>query len=62
VKHATNYNGVRCVYDKLLHCSIVGESVANVRIRINAGWEMDLRKELILAVEEYAAALDRQLN
>jgi hypothetical protein len=43
-------------------CSIVGESIANVRIRINAGWEMDLRKELILAVEEYAAALDRQLN
>jgi hypothetical protein len=36
-------------------CSIVGESIADVRIRINPGWELDLRKELILAVEENAA-------
>lgn len=37
-----------------LPCSIVGESVAEVRVRIKPGWEMDLRKELILAVEEDA--------
>jgi hypothetical protein len=40
-----------------LPCSIVGESVARVRILIHPGWEMDLRKELILAVEE-SGALD----
>jgi len=33
-------------------CSIVGESVADVRVRIQPGWEMDVRKELILTVEE----------
>ena len=36
-------------------CYIIGESVAAVRVRFKPGWEMDLRKELILAVEEYAA-------
>jgi hypothetical protein len=43
-------------------CSIVGESDADVRVRLKPGWEMDLRKELILAVEEYAVAPDPQLN
>ena len=33
-------------------CRIVGESHANVRVRIRPGLEMDVRKELILAVEE----------
>jgi hypothetical protein len=41
-------------------CSIVGESVTDVRVRIKPGWEMNLRKELILAVEEDAVGLDRQ--
>jgi hypothetical protein len=45
-----------------LPCSIVGESVAAVRVRIDFGWEMDLRKELILAVEEYGAALESRVN
>ncbi len=45
-----------------LPCSIVGESVADVRVRFKPGWEMDLRKELILAVEEYAAAPDSRIN
>jgi len=40
-------------------CSIVGESVTDVRVRIKPGWEMYLRKELILAVEEDAVGLDR---
>jgi hypothetical protein len=35
-------------------CSIVGESAADVRVRIKPGWEMQVRKELILAVEEDA--------
>jgi hypothetical protein len=45
-----------------LPCSIVAESLADVRVRIKPGWEMDLRKELILAVEEYAVALESRIN
>ena len=39
-------------------CSIIRESVADVRVRFNPGCEMDVRKELILAVEEAAVALE----
>ena len=45
-----------------LPCSIVGESVADVRVRIKPGWEMDIRKELILGVEEYVVASDNRTN
>jgi hypothetical protein len=43
-------------------CRIVGESAADVRVRIRPGWEMDVRKELILAVEEDSVALDTCVN
>jgi hypothetical protein len=43
-------------------CSIVGESAADVRVRIDPGWEMDVRKELILAVEEDAFAAVSKVN
>ena len=43
-------------------CSIVGESVAGVRVRIQPGWEMDVRKELILGVEEDAVAVDTRVH
>ena len=43
-------------------CCIIGESVAAVRVRIKPGWEMDLRKELILAVEEYVAGPDNWVH
>jgi hypothetical protein len=43
-------------------CCIIGESVAAVRVRLKPGWEMDLRKELILAVEEYVVGLDNWVN
>ena len=43
-------------------CCIIGESVAAVRVRIKPGWEMDLRKELILALEEYVVGLDNWVN
>jgi hypothetical protein len=43
-------------------CKIVGESAAGVRVRIQPGWEMDVRKELILAVEEDAAATAARVN
>jgi hypothetical protein len=37
-------------------CSIIGESAADVRVRIQPGWEKNVRKELILAIEEDAIA------
>jgi hypothetical protein len=43
-------------------CRIVGESAAEVRVRIRPGWEMDVRKELILAVEEDPVALNSDVN
>ena len=36
-------------------CNIVGESIVAVRIRLQPGWEIDVPKEFILAVEEAAA-------
>ena len=43
-------------------CHIVGESVADVRVRIHPGWEMDIKKELILAVEEVVIAPADRVN
>jgi hypothetical protein len=46
-------------------CRIVSVTFADVCIRIKHGWEMDVRKELILAVEEaeeYVVALDKQIS
>ena len=43
-------------------CSIVGESITDVRIRLEAGWEFDIPKELILAVEEAATTLRACMN
>jgi hypothetical protein len=43
-------------------CSIVGESDADLRILLNAGWEMDVRKELILAIEEDSVAVNTRPN
>ncbi len=45
-----------------LPCQIVAESVADVRIRITPGWEMNVRKEFICAVEEYAGAVENRIN
>jgi hypothetical protein len=43
-------------------CSIVAESPTDVRVRFRPGWEMDVRKELILALEEDTAGLDTRVN
>lgn len=43
-------------------CSIVGESSLGVHIRIEPGWEMNLRKDSILAVEEDGVALGSRPN
>jgi hypothetical protein len=45
-----------------LPCSIVSESVSAVHIRIDTGLEMDLRKESILAVEEYGVVSNGRIN
>jgi hypothetical protein len=34
-----------------LHCAIIGESDAVVRIRIAGIWDVDIYKEMVLAVE-----------
>jgi hypothetical protein len=43
-------------------CRIVGESAADVRIRMKPGWEMVVRKDLILAVEEVLTNTDGRVN
>jgi hypothetical protein len=43
-------------------CRIVGESAADVRVRIQPGWELDVRKDLILAVEEVVIPADARVN
>jgi hypothetical protein len=43
-------------------CRIVGETAAEVRVRIHPGWEMDVHKNLILAVEEAAIAAEARVN
>lgn len=37
-------------------CRIICESAATVHVRMQPGWEMDVRKDLILAVEEIVNA------
>jgi hypothetical protein len=43
-------------------CRIVSESVSDVRIQLQPGWEVDVRKELILAVEEFFRIPDNCRN
>jgi hypothetical protein len=43
-------------------CRIVGESAADVRVRMLPGWELDIRKDLILAVEEVVIAAENRVN
>jgi hypothetical protein len=40
-------------------CNIIAESVVAVRIQLQPGWEIDVPKELILAIEE---AISNQEN
>lgn len=49
-------------YQVPVSCSIVGETAAEVRVRLAPGWEMGVRKELILAVEEDFAAENNSVN
>ena len=45
-----------------MRCQIVGESAADVRVRIQPGWEMNVGKDLILAVEEVVTAAGNRVN
>jgi hypothetical protein len=43
-------------------CSIIGESDADLRVLLRAGWEMDVRKELVLAIEEDSVPVNTRPN
>jgi hypothetical protein len=43
-------------------CNIIAESVAAVRIRLQPGWEIDVPKEFILAIEEATASRETCMN
>jgi len=43
-------------------CRIVSETFAQVRLRIQAGFEIDVRKDLILALEADGLASDVRVN
>ena len=43
-------------------CNIIGESVAAVHIQLMPGWEIDVRKEFILAVEEATGSWNIYMN
>ena len=43
-------------------CRIVAESAGDVRVRLQPGWEMVIRKDLILAVEEVVIAAKDRVN
>ena len=43
-------------------CRIIAESVADVRVRIHPRWELDVRKDLILAIEEVVIAAQARVN
>lgn len=45
-----------------LRCRIVDESVAELLINIEPGWEMNVRKELILAVEQDHVVENGRIN
>jgi hypothetical protein len=43
-------------------CSIIGETDTGVRVCIQPGWELEIRKELILAVEQANAGREATMN
>jgi hypothetical protein len=43
-------------------CSIIGETDDGVRVCIQPGWELEIRKELILAVEEATPGREANMN
>jgi hypothetical protein len=43
-------------------CSIIAESLSVVRIRLQPGWEIDVPKQSILAIEEATASWEDYMN
>ena len=43
-------------------CRILGESSTHVHARILPGWEVDIRKNLILALGEVVIAMQERVN
>ena len=43
-------------------CRIVSESISDLRVLLSPGWELSIRKELILALEEDALDRDTLVN
>jgi hypothetical protein len=43
-------------------CNIIAESVFDIRIQLDSGWEIDVPKELILAIEEATRSQEIYLN
>ena len=43
-------------------CRIVGESQTDLRIQLQPDWEVDIKKELILAVEEFVRTTETCMN
>jgi hypothetical protein len=43
-------------------CRILGESAVDVRVSIQPGWELNVLKELILAVEEVVVSGSTRVN
>jgi hypothetical protein len=48
--------------DVPIPCRIVAESFTALRIQLEPGWEVDVRKEFILAVEEFVHTPDHCMN
>jgi hypothetical protein len=49
-------------YHVPMPCRIVGESLSEVRVSIQPGWEMNVRKDLIVAIEEHVVVPPAQVN
>jgi hypothetical protein len=43
-------------------CNIIAESASAVRIRLQPGWEIDVPKQFILAIEEASASWKDCMN
>jgi hypothetical protein len=43
-------------------CHIVGESASDVRVRVQPGWEIDVRKNLVLDIKEIVMSPEDRMN
>jgi hypothetical protein len=39
-------------FQTILHCTVIGESKASLRVRISGVWDVEIYKEMVMAVEE----------